>query len=238
MTIAIRHAATRLLTVATVLAAALALPPSAKAVSFALESTTVILQERDGQTAFNITNEGDRPLLLLTGLDDLGGPPMAGKILIAPPITRIDPGQSQQVNFILKQGPPLRHEVMLKVSFEGITPQTGGSTLIMPVRQEIAFLIQPAALPPSRTPWQDLKLSLDRDALVLRNPGQHVIRLGRDLRLRPGDTPANLGQAWLMPGETRRVPVKQRPRAVGIVPLSRYGLALPGITLPVSGAGP
>lgn len=84
MTLAISHSATRLLTVAAVLAAALALPPSANAVSFALESTTVILRERDGQTAFNITNEGDRPLLLLTRLDDLGGPPMAGKILIAP----------------------------------------------------------------------------------------------------------------------------------------------------------
>jgi fimbrial chaperone protein len=238
MTLAISHSATRLLTVAAVLAAALALPPSANAVSFALESTTVILRERDGQTAFNITNEGDRPLLLLTRLDDLGGPPMAGKILIAPPITRIDPGQSQQVNFILKQGPPLRHEVMLKVSFEGITPQTGDSALTMPVRQEIAFLIQPAAVPKSGSPWQDLKLSLDGDALVLRNPGRHVIRLARDLRLEPGDTPANLGQAWLMPGETRRVTIKQHPRAVGIVPLSRYGLALPAVTLPIADASP
>lgn len=209
--------------------------PAAIAATFALESTTVILEESEGQTAFDVTNNGDQPLLLVTRLEELGGPPMAGRILISPPITRIDPGQSQQVNFSLKPGAPLQWEVMLRAAFEGITPQAGKGQLSMPVRQEIGFLIQPAAFPRSSAPWRDLNLSIDNGELVLSNPGRHVVRLSRNLRLQPGNVPVHLEHAWLMSGEVRRVPVApSQPQAISIVPMSRYGFVLPAVTLPVS----
>lgn len=217
-------------------AASLLALPAAMAATFALESTTVILEESEGQTAFGVTNHGDQPLLLVTRLEELGGgPPMAGRILISPPITRIDPGQSQQVNFSLKQGAPLQREVMLRAAFEGITPQAENGQLSMPVRQEIGLLIQPAAVPRSSAPWRDLSLSIANGELVLSNPGRHVVRLSRNLRLQPGNAPVQLEHAWLMSGEVRRVPIAQPPpQAIRIVPMSRYGFVLPDVTLPVS----
>src|ERR1700744_4855694 len=79
--------------------------------SFTLESTTVVLDEREGQVAFNVKNDGDTPLLLVSKVDNLDDSNLAGRILISPPITRVDPGQSQQVNYSLKKGAPIDHEV-------------------------------------------------------------------------------------------------------------------------------
>ena len=60
------------------------------------------------------------------------------RILIYPPITRIDAGQSQQVNFVLRKGKPLTHEVMLKASFEGIM-QTTENSIVQIVLQALGL---------------------------------------------------------------------------------------------------
>jgi fimbrial chaperone protein len=206
----------------------------AVAATFTLESTTVVLDERDGRTAFNVKNDGDQPLLLVSKLDNLDDSNLAGQILISPPITRIDPGQSQQVNYLLKKGPPLDREVMLKASFEGVTQKTSESATVMPIRQEIGFLIQPSAVPKVSAPWEDLKLSVDGQNLVLDNPGKHVIRLSRTLTLMPGRQTVNLDHAWLMPGEKRQIVVPENVESVSLTPLSRSGFVLESVTLPAT----
>ncbi|WP_430390128.1 fimbria/pilus chaperone family protein [Dyella sp. 20L07] len=206
----------------------------AMAATFTLESTTVVLEEREGKVAFNIKNDGEQPLLLVSKVENLDDANVAGRILISPPITRIDPGMSQQVNYVLKKGESLDREVMLKASFEGVTPKATDSAMVMPVRQEIGFLIQPAAVPKSDAPWKDLKLSGDGGALVIENPGKHVIRLSRTLTVMPGEQTVNLDHAYLMPGEKQRIAVTQRPVSVGITPMSRYGFVQQSVTLPVT----
>lgn len=205
----------------------------AVAATFTLESTTVILDEREAQVAFNVKNDGDKPLLLVSRLDNLDGGNFAGRILISPPITRIDPGQSQQVNYSLKKGPPLDREVMLKASFEGVTQKTSESVMVIPIRQEIGFLVQPAAVPKTSAPWQELELSVNGEDLVLENPGKHVIRLSRTVTLMQGKQTVSLDHAYVMPGEKQRISVSERPDSVSIVPLSRYGFVLQPVTLQV-----
>nr|WP_311528472.1 fimbria/pilus chaperone family protein [uncultured Ralstonia sp.] len=209
---------------------------AANASTFTLQSTTVVLPEQDSRVAFNVKNDGQSPILLVTKLDNLEDETFAGRVLVAPPITRIDPGQSQQVNFVLKKGAPLDREVMLKASFEGVTQQSEQSAMVFPVRQEIGFLIQPTAVPKVNDPWRDLKLSASADELVLHNPGKHVIRLGRSLTLMPGNQIVNLDAAYVMPGATKRVPITAQPSTVNVVPLSRYGYTLDAVALPVGGA--
>lgn len=87
--------------------------------SFKLESTTVILQESEARTSFTIDNISTNPILLVTKLTDLDGKSFSKQILISP-VTRINAGQSQQVNFVLKKGTVLDNEVLLKASLKGL----------------------------------------------------------------------------------------------------------------------
>ncbi|WP_069230183.1 fimbria/pilus chaperone family protein [Burkholderia territorii] len=208
-------------------------PTLAEAGTFTLESTTVVLPEQDSRVSFNVKNDGQSPMLLVTKLDDLDDRGFAGRVLVTPPLTRIDPGQSQQVNFVLKKGERLEREIMLKASFEGVTQQSELSSMVFPVRQEIALLIQPATVPKVNNPWSDLKVSASASELVLHNPGKHVIRLGRSLTLMPGREAVNLDAAYILPGSTKRLRIGSRPTAVVILPLSRFGYTLDAVELPV-----
>ncbi|EKN3316217.1 fimbria/pilus periplasmic chaperone, partial [Yersinia enterocolitica] len=156
----------------------------ASSASFKLESTTVILKENDGRTSFTIENTSANPILLVTKLVDLDGKNLSKQILISPPVTRIDAGQSQQVNFVLKKGTALDSEVLLKASFEGVE-QVPGNATVMPIRQEIGFLIQPNSVPQIKTPWQELVLSTSGNNLMIKNPSKHVVRLGPQVILVP-----------------------------------------------------
>ncbi|HEL3785425.1 TPA: fimbria/pilus periplasmic chaperone [Stenotrophomonas maltophilia] len=220
------------------LAAAALLGPAVplQASTFALQSNTVILEEREGRTAFNISNPGSEPILLLSSVDDLDGQPMAGNILVTPAVTRIDPGQSQIVNFTLKKGTVLDREYMLRASFEGVT-QKSERGMRMPIRQQIGFILQPRAVAVAARPWQDLRFSIDGDQLTVRNSGPHVVRIGPELRLQPSAALGVLPHPYLMPGETRVLTlageVGGSNRHVEIVPLSRYGFAKDKEQLPL-----
>lgn len=111
--------------------------------SFKLESTTVILKESEGRASFTIDNTSANPILLVTKLIDIDGKDFSKQILISPPVTRIDAGQSQQVNFVLKKGAVLDNEVLLKAAFEGVE-QVSGNATVMPIRQELVFLFSRA----------------------------------------------------------------------------------------------
>lgn len=207
----------------------LAIPVQA---SFKLESTGIILNESDGRVSFNIQNTTSEPMLLVTKLIDLDGNALSKEILISPPITRIDGGQSQQVNFVLKKTAPLTHEVLLKASFEGVN-QAPDNSAKMPIRQDIGLIVQPSAVAQTKTPWEDLKFSLEGPQLVIANPGKHVIRLAPQITLIPGNKVIPLEHYYLMAGETKRVAITGTPTAVSIIPLSRYGFKLPEVTLPL-----
>ncbi|EPE3624124.1 fimbria/pilus periplasmic chaperone [Serratia marcescens] len=152
------------------------------------------------------------------------------RILLYPPITRIDAGQSQQVNFVLRKGEPLTHEVMLKASFEGIMQTTENSTQ-MPVRQSIGFIVQPAAVAVSKTPWDALTFQMENGELVMRNTGQRVVRMVPTLQLNPTNAQLAKDEYYLMVGETRRFKVANAPISVTFTPLSRYGFKLDDVTI-------
>ncbi|AHK19583.1 fimbrial protein [Yersinia similis] len=201
--------------------------------SFKLESTTVILQESDARTSFTIDNISTNPILLVTKLTDLDSKSFSKQILISPPVTRINAGQSQQVNFVLKKGTVLNNEVLLKASFEGVE-QIPGNAAVMPIRQEVGFLIQPRAVPQIRMPWQTLVFSASGNNLVIKNPGKHVVRLGPQIILVPSNEVVALGNPYIMPETSKLFPIKSSPTSVKVTPLSRYGFVQTEVTLPVT----
>ncbi|BEM64670.1 fimbrial protein [Serratia marcescens] len=206
--------------------------PSAQA-SFQLESMGVVLEESTGRVNFSIKNTSAEPILLATRVEDLDDKGFSKSVLVSPPISRIDAGQSQQVNFVLKQGVSLPHEVMLKASFEGVGQAVDNSARI-PVRQSIGLIIQPKAVAVSKTPWDDLRITRSGDTLEIKNTGLHVIRLAPQLTLLPGKKIVTLNNYYLMSGEEKTVKVNGVVSSVEIIPLSRYGFKQNDVILAVS----
>lgn len=200
--------------------------------SFKLESTGVILKEKDGRTSFNVENTSKDPILLVTKVNDLDNSGVSKNILISPPVVRIDPGQSQQVNFVLKQGTVLKHEVLLKASFEGVS-QAGENSAKMPIRQDVGLLVVPASVTETKTPWDDLAIKYEGNELVINNAGTHVVRMAPQFTLKPSNEVVPMGALYVLPGETKRFKVKGKPSAVEISPLSRYGFKQPDVIIPV-----
>ncbi|PHI47403.1 fimbrial protein [Serratia marcescens] len=200
--------------------------------SFQLESMGIVLEENPGRVSFSIRNSSSEPILLATKVEDLDGKGFSKAVLLSPPIARIEAGQSQQVNFVLKPGTALPHEVMLKASFEGIGQAVDNSTR-MPVRQSIGLILQPKAVAVSKTPWDDLRLSAGAGRLTLTNGGLHVVRLAPQLTLQPSGKVVTLENYYLMAGETQTLAVEGQPTSVVITPLSRYGFKQDAVTLTV-----
>lgn len=200
--------------------------------SFQLESTGVVLTESEGRVSFNISNSSSEPILLASKLEDLDKTGMSKNVLISPPITRIDAGQSQQVNFVLKKGVTLTHEVMLRASFEGIVQSVDNSAR-MPVRQSIGFIIQPASVAVSKTPWESLDIRMEGTQLVVSNIGKHVVRLAPVLTLKPSGKSLYLTEQYLLVGDVRKFEAGGNVTSVMLTPFSRYGFKINDVTLPV-----
>lgn len=184
--------------------------------SFQLETMTVILDSEEPRKIFNVKNTGSEPILLSTKVSDLDKQhEIAKNIIITPPITRIEPDQSQNINFILK------------ASFQGIGVAKVNSTK-MPIRQDIAMLIIPKGLTIEREPWKNLEVKQVNNQLILKNNGKQVIRMAPAFSSLPSNNGYSIGQFYIRPQEEIKVDVKEKLTEIKISPLSRYGFKLAG----------
>ncbi|HDT0722329.1 fimbria/pilus chaperone family protein [Proteus mirabilis] len=196
--------------------------------SFQLETMTVILDSEEPRKIFNVKNTGSEPILLSTKVSDLDNQhEIAKNIIITPPITRIEPDQSQNINFILKDGIKFDDEQILKASFQGIGVAKVNSTK-MPIRQDIAMLIIPKGLTIEREPWKNLEVKQVNNQLILKNNGKQVIRMAPAFNALPSNNGYSIGQFYIRPQEEIKVDVKEKLTEIKISPLSRYGFKLAG----------
>ncbi|HCT6317375.1 TPA: fimbria/pilus periplasmic chaperone [Proteus mirabilis] len=196
--------------------------------SFQLETMTVILDSEEPRKIFNVKNTGSEPILLSTKVSDLDKQHEIEKnIIITPPITRIEPDQSQNINFILKDGIEFDDEQILKASFQGIGVAKVNSTK-MPIRQDIAMLIIPKGLTIEREPWKNLEVKQVNNQLILKNNGKQVIRMAPAFSSLPSNNGYSIGQFYIRPQEEIKVDVKEKLTEIKISPLSRYGFKLAG----------
>ncbi|EPY9524931.1 fimbria/pilus chaperone family protein [Proteus mirabilis] len=196
--------------------------------SFQLETMTVILDSEEPRKIFNVKNTGSEPILLSTKVSDLDKQhEIAKNIIITPPITRIEPVQSQNINFILKDGIEFDDEQILKASFQGIGVAKVNSTK-MPIRQDIAMLIIPKGLTIEREPWKNLEVKQVNNQLILKNNGKQVIRMAPAFSSLPSNNGYSIDQFYIRPQEEIKVDVKEKLTEIKISPLSRYGFKLAG----------
>lgn len=196
--------------------------------SFQLETMTVILDSEEPRKIFNVKNTGSEPILLSTKVNDLDSQhEIAKSVIITPPITRIEPDQSQNINFILKDGINFDDEQILKASFQGIGVAKVNSTK-MPIRQDIAMLIIPKGLTIEHDPWKNLEIKHTNNQLILKNNGKQVIRMAPAFTALPSNNSYSIGQFYIRPQEEIKVDVKEKLTEIKISPLSRYGFKLAG----------
>lgn len=211
----------------TLMAASLCLLSGIAQASFQLETMTVIVDAEEPRKVFSVKNTGKEPILLSTQVSDIeGGEALAQDVMVSPPIIRIEPEESQQINFVLKKGIDLPAEALLKVSFQGVGASKKNVTK-MPIRQDVGMLIMPEGMSVSSTPWEALKVTQQGDVLTLTNTGKQVIRLAPNFTTLPDNTIQGLGQFYLRPGEQKTVTVNGTVKHIRISPLSRYGFKMP-----------
>jgi P pilus assembly chaperone PapD len=102
------------------------------------------------------------------------------------------------------------------------------------VRQNLPLILHPKGLAPNRTPWTDLKWSLQDGQLTVRNDTPYVVRLAQELKMLPSMSGALLPRTYVLPGESLSVPTTVKTATqVRFQPATVYGFAVPHYEAPV-----
>jgi len=204
------------------------------------ETSVVIVYEEKGEAAVNVRNSDTRPSLLHVTLQDI--PEDAEPLLfVAPPVSRVEPGENQLVRFILRNAVPLKTQRLKRVVFEGIPPKNklepGRATVAVNIRQNLPVIVHPKGLPLKREPWKDLTWSVADGQLTVRNATPYVVRMGQEIHLLPMMTSLNIRGAYLLPGVTQSIPIPESARAatsVRLYPATIYGFAVDSYDAPLA----
>ncbi|MDR6605127.1 fimbria/pilus chaperone family protein [Pseudomonas synxantha] len=235
-TILLRHL--RRLTHTGIGACALLLTAQAHADGMVPDTSVVIVNEANGETSVSVTNTDASLALLHVTIEDIpeDTEPL---VFVTPPLARVEASRTQLVRFILQSEKPLLTQRLKRVIFEGIpqgkpTAETGKAQVGVTVRQNLPIILHPAGLAPNRTPWTDLKWSLQDGQLTVRNETPYVVRLAQEVQLLPSGSGAMLPKTYVLPGEHISVAVTAKAAAqVRIHPATVYGFAVPPYDAPI-----
>lgn len=208
----------------------------------ALDRLAVIVDGQTGQGTNSFTNRLPYPVLLHTFVEHVPEDERSA-IIVSPPVTRVDPGQTQLVRFIRRDGMPPDRETLKIAVFEGIPPAEMGVRIVM--QQAVPLIIRPTGLAPEAKPYRHLKWTWKDDALTVMNDGQYVVRIVNSVTLLPGNVPVVFSRGYLLPGQTRSArPAAPAAHATSVrfLPINDYGHTLQAKEMPIgsfeSGAKP
>ena len=173
--------------------------------SLQLQSSVIVVDAGEGEGVISLKNKSESPVLLHSAVVDIAedSEPL---LLVTPPITRVDPGDTQMVRFILKnEGAGRPVERLRRATFEGI-PQAAPGVVSIAVRQNIPVIIRPKGLKPNSTPWTLLQWQRTDTGLSVTNTGAYVVRMAPELSLANGGASLSLPRTYILPGETLTVP--------------------------------
>lgn len=206
------------------------------------ETSVVIVYEEKGEAAVKVRNSDPRPSLLNVTLQDIpeDGEPL---LFVTPPVSRVEPGESQLVRFILRNAEPLKFQRLRRVVFEGIPPKNklepGRATVAVNIRQNLPVIVHPKGLPMQREPWKGLAWSIANGELTVRNDTPYVVRMGQEIHLLPMMASLKVPAAYLLPGAVHSLPVPEAARAatsVRLYPATVYGFAVDAYDAPLAAA--
>jgi len=210
----------------------------ASAAGLVPETALLMIEEANMGGTLNLTNTDSVPNLLYTTITDL--PDDKGThLMVTQPVVRVEPGQTQQLRFVLRTDKPLVTEHLKRVVFEGIPPKDPSKKMKIGfnLRQDIPVLIHPKNLPVVKDAWKLLSWSANGTTVTLKNPSAYVVRLAQNVQTLPSGAHGLLAKTYILPGETLTATLN---KAVGadaqlkFTPASRYGIDVPSFTAPLN----
>lgn len=217
----------------TALAFALLLSPfSIFAAGMVPETSLLVIDEATHSGTMNIKNTDSVPALLYTTVVDLPDDNNGIKLVVTQPVVRLEPGQTQQLRFILQNNAPLETEHYKRVTFEGIPPKNDDRKIKIGIniRQDLPVLIRPAKLAVVTDAWKTLQWSGSGTTAKVTNPSKYVVRLAQNVVFQPSGTAGSIKKTYILPGETLDVTVSKSVSGnskVKFFPASRYGVEVP-----------
>lgn len=98
--------------------------PIAAADGMLPETTVVLLYEEQGEATMNVKNTDAAPALLHSVVHNMPED-VEPLLIVTPPITRVEAGETQLVRFISTLKEPLKTQRLKRVTFEGIPGACG-----------------------------------------------------------------------------------------------------------------
>ena len=193
------------------------------------ETTVVVLYEEQGEATINIKNTDAAPALLHSVVENVPED-LEPLLIVTPPITRVEAGETQLVRFIGTLQEPLKTQRLKRVTFEGI-PQArvgGGATIGITLRQNLPLILHPRGLPVHHSPWELLKWRRAGERLTVHNDSAYVVRLAPEVQLLPQGVLAPLPRTYVLPGEALTLKVEgslEGVAGVEIHPATIYGFS-------------
>ncbi len=193
------------------------------------ETTVVVLYEEQGEATINIKNTDAAPALLHSVVENVPED-LEPLLIVTPPITRVEAGETQLVRFIGTLQEPLKTQRLKRVTFEGI-PQArvgGGATIGITLRQNLPLILHPRGLPVHHSPWELLKWRRAGERLTVHNDSAYVVRLAPEMQLLPQGVLATLPRTYVLPGEALTLKVEgslEGVAGVEIHPATIYGFS-------------
>jgi P pilus assembly chaperone PapD len=195
------------------------------------ETSLLVIDEATHSGTINVKNTDSHPSLLYTDVVDL--PDDQGlKLVTTQPVVRLEPGQTQQLRFILQNSKPLDVEHYKRVTFEGIPPKSDDNKVKIGIniRQDLPVLIRPAKLAVVTDAWKYLDWTASGTSVTVKNPSKYVVRLAQNVVLQPSGISGSLAKTYILPGETMTVSMGKSVSGnnnVKFFPASRYGVEVP-----------
>ncbi|HDR2623334.1 TPA: fimbria/pilus periplasmic chaperone [Enterobacter chuandaensis] len=218
---------------------ALAVPTTLFAAGMVPETTLLMIDEANHGGVMSVKNTDATPALLYTSINDIEGD-NGVKLNVTQPVVRLEPGQEQQVRFILETTEPLTVEHYKRVVFEGIPPRSKDKNVKVGInlRQDLPVLIHPKNLPVVTDAWKLLTWTVEGKEVQVRNTSAYVVRFSTAITLLPSQTAGLVNKTFILPGETMKVqtdkPIAGTDNAVKFSPASRYGIEVDDYTAPLT----
>ncbi|NWC90141.1 fimbria/pilus periplasmic chaperone [Pseudomonas reactans] len=202
------------------------------------ETTVVILNEEEGEATLNVKNTDPGPALLHSVIHNIPED-LELLLIVTPPITRVEAGDTQLVRFISTTKKPLKTQRLKRVSFEGIPEARvpGGATIGITLRQSLPLILHPKGLPKHDAPWQLLAWRREGNQLKVHNNSAYVVRMGMEVQLHPQAGVATLPRTYILPGEVLTLASAGSVAgvmAVEIHPATVYGFTVDSYRAPVT----
>lgn len=196
------------------------------------ETSVIMVYEDKGEAAVSVRNSDAKPSLLHVTLQDIAED-TEPLLFVTPPVSRVEPGASQLVRFILRNAEPLKTQRLKRVLFEGLPPKNklepGRATVAVTIRQNLPVILHPKGLAPHREPWKGLTWAILQGELVVTNDTPYVVRMGQEIHLLPMMTSVRIPTTYVLPGARHAVGLPEAARAatsVRLYPATVYGFAV------------